>query len=278
MRIRRAFVDVPDGQAHCRLLGDPSLPALVALHGSPGSGYSLMPLAQHLATGRHVIALDTLGNGDSSPAGVAEPDIAYLAEAHMAAIDALGLDRFDLYGHHTGAALCTELSIRHAGRIGRIVMDGVSVFEPGESAGLLAHDHAPDIVPDMAGTQFAAAWTMVRDAHVFWPWWDRRVESLRGLGLPDAGYLHGEALEVLKASRTYYHSYRAALRYPKRERLKLVRNPVLVTCCPTDQLFAHRESAASLIPGAVCEVSPERQTEQDRAACAALMLAFLDAR
>ena len=59
--MKRGFVDVPDGQAHYRALGDPARPALVMLHGSPGSGYSLMPLARHLARGRHVVAIDTLG-------------------------------------------------------------------------------------------------------------------------------------------------------------------------------------------------------------------------
>jgi pimeloyl-ACP methyl ester carboxylesterase len=275
-KIRRGFVDVPDGQVHCRTLGDPASPTLVMLHGSPGSGYSLMPLARHLASRLHVVALDTLGNGDSSPARVAEPDIAYLAAAHMAAIDALAISRFHLYGYHTGAAIATELSIRHAERIGAIVLDGLSVFDPSESGNLLANDHAPDIVPDLDGTQLMRVFSMVRDAHLFWPWWNRQADNRRELGLPSAAYLHGETLEVLKASRSYFKSYRAALGYPKRQRLPLMRNPVLVVACPTDQLFSHREAGAALIPGAVTAVSPERSTEQDLAAAAQMMIGFLD--
>lgn len=273
--IRRGFVDLAEGQAHYRTCGDHNLPPLVMFHGSPGSSYSLVPLMRHLAAGRRVVAIDTLGNGDSSPTAMTEPEIADLADAHWRAIAGLGLRHVDLYGYHTGAAICAELSIRHGDGIRRIVLDGVSVFDPSDSSDLLTHDHAPDILVDLDGTQLMAAWSMVRDAHLFWPWWDRRADHRRALGLPSAEYLHGEVIEVLKACRTYFRSYRAALRYPKRQKLPQIRNPVLVTACPTDQLFGHMEAAAALIPDARKAVSPERGSEADLAATARLMLDFL---
>ena len=273
--IRRGFVNVAHGQMHYRTCGDPALPALVMFHGSPGSGYSLMPLAAHLAARRHVVAIDTPGNGDSTPLDAPAPSIAELAGAHWQAIEALRLRTVDLYGYHTGAAICTELSIGHGDHVRRIVMDGLSVFDPAESGRLVDRDHAPPIAVDHDGTQFATAWSMVRDAHLFWPWWDRHREARRDLGLPSAGYLHGEVLEVLKASGTYQRSYLAALRYPKRERLPQVRNPVLVTACPSDQLFGHLDRGAALIPSARRQVSPER-VEDGGAAAAAMMLDFLE--
>jgi pimeloyl-ACP methyl ester carboxylesterase len=271
--VRRGFVDVAHGQMHYRTCGDPSLPALVMFHGSPGSGYSLMPLARHLATHRHVVALDTPGNGDSTPVPQEQPEIADLADAHWQAIEALGFGSVDLYGYHTGAAICTELSIHHHAHIGRIVMDGLSVFDPTESSALVGSNHAPVIPVDHEGTQFARALTMVRDAHLFWPWWDHRAQALRGLGLPSAEYLHGEVLEVLKACGTYCRSYLAALRYSKKSRLPLMRNPVLVTACPSDQLYGHLDKGADLIPGARRAISPERA--DDAEAAAQMMLDFL---
>lgn len=274
-RIKRQFVDVPHGQIHIRSCGDPALPVLVMFHGSPGSGYSLVPLMRHLAAGRHVLAFDTPGNGDSTPLTVENPRIEDIAAAHAAALRALGLEQVDIYGYHTGAAISTELSITEPGRIRRIIMDGVSVFDPGQRAGLLGNDHAPDIPVDLDGTQFARAWSMVRDAHLFWPWWDRRAEKRRALGLPSADYLHGEVIEVLKACRTYFKSYRAALNYPKREKLPLVRHPTLVCACPTDQLYDHLDQAALLIPGSTKCVTPERSNEEDLAGAASMMLDFL---
>ncbi|MBM3571134.1 MAG: alpha/beta hydrolase [Alphaproteobacteria bacterium] len=186
------------------------------------------------------------------------------------------MDRFDIYGYHTGAAICTELSGRHHDRIKRIVLDGVSVFSPDARANLLGNNHAPDIPIDLNGTQLMAAWTMARDAHLFWPWWQRGAENIRGLGLPSAEQLHGEVLEVLKACRTYYKSYRAALNYPKRERLPRIKNPTLVTAAPKDQLRDHMDEAIKLIPGARKIDTPERHTAAGLAQAAKIMLDFLD--
>ena len=275
-RVDRQFVSIAEGQAHLRLCGDPGLPPLVMLHGSPGSSYSLVPLMQALSVKRRVYAIDTLGNGDSSPAAMEVPDIPCLADAHARVIDALGLGQVDLYGYHTGASICTELSGTRPDRVRRIIMDGVSVFDPGASADLLANDHAPPIPIDYEGSQLLKAWSMVRDAHLFWPWWNRGAANRRALGLPSVEYLHFEVLEVLKAPETYYKSYRAALNYPKREKLPRVANPTLVCGCPSDQLFDHMERAAALIPGSRLAVTPERTDAAGLRATADIMLQFLD--
>lgn len=274
--ITRGFVDVGECQMHYRACGDPAAPVLVMSHGSPGSSFSLVPLMRHLAAGRRVIAFDTMGNGDSSPTATDRPEIADLAEGHMRAIDALGLRDVDLYGYHTGTAISTEIAIARPDRVRRLVLEGVSVFDPSDRANLFDNDHAPDIVPDLSGTHLMAAWSMVRDAHLFWPWWDRRAAARRPLGLPDAAYLTGETIEVLKASRTYHRSYNAALRYPKRERLPLITQPTLVAAGPSDQLFDYLETARDLVPGARATALPEPTEEANRPAIAAQYLAFLD--
>lgn len=276
MDVRRYFVDVGDRQALYRSLGDPALPPLVMFHGSPGSSFSLMPLARHLAAGRRIVALDTPGNGDSSPAPMDEPTIGDYAEMHLAAIDAIGLETVDLYGYHTGASIAIELSIRHPDRVRRIVLDGVSLFDAAAQRHLLGNDHAPHIVPDHEGSQLSRAFIMVRDAWIFWPWWARGGDKLRGLGLPDTRYLHDEVLEVLKSVSTYHLSYRAALRYPKHEQLPKVPVPALVAACPSDQLYEYLDKVAALIPGARKAETPGATTEAERAKTAEMFLAFLD--
>lgn len=273
--ITRGFVDVDEGQLHYRACGDPSAPVLVMSHGSPGSSFSLEPLMRHLAAGRRVVAFDTMGNGDSTPTRTERPTIADLADGHMRAMDALGLGVVDLYGYHTGTAISTEIAIARPDRVRRLVLEGVSVFDPTDRANLFDNDHAPDIAPDLSGTHLLAAWSMVRDAHLFWPWWDRRASARRPLGLPDAATLTRETIEVLKASQTYHRSYNAALRYPKRERLPLITQPVLVAAGPSDQLFGYLETARDLIPGARATALPEPTEERNRSAIAAEFLAFL---
>ncbi len=276
--IKRGFVDIAEGQAHYRTCGDANARVLVMFHGSPGSSFSLTPLMRHLGRGRRVIALDTLGNGDSSPHANDTPEIRDLADAHMRAIDALGLKEYDLYGYHTGTSISTEISIARPKQVRRVVLEGVSVFSGGDQANLFANNHAPDIPLDLSGTHLIAAWTMVRDAHLFWPWWDRSAGARRTLGLPSPAYLTTEMIEVLKASRTYFKSYNAALRYPKRERLPLIKHPTLIAACPSDQLFGFLDVAQSLVPNSRKVVTPDPHKDEDAAEAACIMLAFLNER
>ncbi|MSP66571.1 MAG: alpha/beta hydrolase [Alphaproteobacteria bacterium] len=261
MRLRRGFADVSFGQIHYRTAGEgrPGVP-LVMFHGSPGSSFSLHPLVARMGETRRVIGPDTPGNGDSTPHPKAAPEIADLAQAHAEAIQALRLGPVDLYGFHTGASIAIELSIQRPALVRRMILDGCSLFDASAQAHLLNHDHAPVLAPDLDGTQLLRAWHMVRDAHVFWPWWGREQEHLRGIGLPSADYLHQEALEVLKALSTYDRSYRAALRYPKRERLPKVAVPTLCAAAPNDMLLPYLDEVARLIPGAEKARTPANVT------------------
>lgn len=272
---RRRFVDVSHGQMHLRSAGDPGLPPLVMFHPAPATGYTLLPLARHLAAGRHVILVDTAGNGDSAPLPQADIGVAELAAAHWEVIEGLGLGTVDLYGSHTGASICAELSIGYGDRIRRVVMDGLSVFEQDDIDNLIDHEHAPPIMPDLDGTQLAKVWSMIRDAWLFWPWWDRRQATRRALDLPAADVLHNETIEFLKGCTTYHHNYNAGICYPKRARLPLVRNPVLVTACPSDQFVDHLERGVALMPGARAQLTPDRDKDGG-AEAAALMLGFLN--
>ena len=253
IKVRRGFVGIAEGQVHYRAAGlasdHPTWPTLVMLHASPGSARALEPLLRAFGASRHAIALDTLGNGDSAPPAPADPDIAYYADAHLRAMDALGLGRVDLYGAHTGATMAIEIARRQPQRLRRMVLDGVSLFEGPEQEMLIANQ-APELRADLEGTQLLKVWHMVRDARLFWPWWDRRAGARRPLGLPSAESLHDGALEILKSIGTYHLSYRAALRYAKRAALREVGVPTLVACAADDMLLPYLDQVADCVPGA----------------------------
>lgn len=246
--IRRGFVDVAEGQVAYRRAGTAAGVTLVMLHASPGSSKMLEPLVDALGARRTVVAPDTLGNGDSSPPAQSVPTIFDFADATLRAIDALGLDRVDLYGTHTGASIAMEIAIAHPERVRRLVLDGIGLYAPAEQRELLAV-YAPEIVPDHNGSQLNWAWHFCRDQFVFWPWFKRDREHVRATGLPPAGELHAMVVEVLKAIGTYHLSYRAAFRHPKHERLPLLRVPTLVCCDPGDMLFAALDGVVALVPG-----------------------------
>lgn len=248
VRIARGFADIDEGQVHYRQAGQsrPGQLPLVMFHASPGSSRTLEPLMQVLAARRRVIALDTLGNGDSCAPAPDDPDLAYFANAHLRALTALGIDRFDAWGAHTGANIACEIGIENADRVRSVTIDGIGLYSAQEQADLLAH-YLPQVPIDTQGSQFHVLWNFVRDAYLFWPWYRQDSAHRRPIGLPAAGDLHDKAVEVFKAARTFHLSYRAALRYPKADRLPLLKVPTLVTCARGDMLHTYLEAVCALV-------------------------------
>ena len=162
-RIRRAFVALDDAEIHYRHAGTRAdgpadgavgsdgrpLP-LVLVHASPASSLGLVPLIRAFATDRHVVAPDTVGNGDSTGEIPDGAPIAWFAQRLADALERIGLARYDLYGTHTGASLATELALRHPGRVGALVLDGVGLYPPDFQRELLER-YAPEIRPDPHG-------------------------------------------------------------------------------------------------------------------------------
>jgi pimeloyl-ACP methyl ester carboxylesterase len=245
------------------------------LHPSPGSAKMLEPLIGALGAGRHVLATDTLGNGDSAPPAADAPGITYFADAHLRALDALGLERFDLYGSHTGANIACEIAIGHPTRVRRLILDGISLYTAEERAEMLAR-YAPGVTLDQNGTQLHWIWHFVRDVYLFWPWYKRDAAHRRDLGLPSAEALHEKVVEVLKAATTYHIPYRAAIAYDKEARLPLVGVPTLLACAEQDMFMEYFERVKALMPAARPAVTRGTASPEALAATASLFAAFLD--
>jgi pimeloyl-ACP methyl ester carboxylesterase len=198
----------------------------------------------------------------------------FFAAAHMDAIDALGLQQFDLYGGHTGGNLACEIAIAHPNRVGAMILDGMSLYTDEERAEMLEH-YAPPLHITDDGRHLIWLWSFIRDAYLFWPWYKRDAAHVRGVGLPSPDALHDKFVEVVKAARTYRVSYNAAFTYPKAARLPLVRTPTLLACAETDMLLPYLEQVARLMPHARKLITKTRPAEAARAS-EAEMVAFLD--
>lgn len=289
-RIRRAFVALDDAEIHYRHAGTRAdgpadgavgsdgrpLP-LVLVHASPASSLGLVPLIRAFATDRHVVAPDTVGNGDSTGEIPDGAPIAWFAQRLADALERIGLARYDLYGTHTGASLATELALRHPGRVGALVLDGVGLYPPDFQRELLER-YAPEIRPDPHGGHVAWAWHFVRDTYLFWPWYRLDREHRRGIGLPSPEVLHAKVVEVLKAVRTYHHSYRAAMAYDKRARIPELAVRTLAACARDDMLSRYFDELASLVPGGQAAWLDGIATPEAAARTADRLRAFFDAR
>lgn len=280
VQILRGFVSIAEGQAHYRSAGTNATGAardgqrarpLWMIHASPASSLTLVAMMREFAGSRPVFAPDTLGNGDSAAPGTAEPDIAYYADSSLRVMDALGIEKVDLYGSHTGAHIVTEMAIAHPDRFGRMILDGIAMFSAQDKADFLAN-YAPAITPDSFGSQFHWAWHFVRDQGWFFPYFRRDAAHLRGVAPPSTEVTHDLTVEVLKSVRTYHHAYRAAFAHPDADRLPLVRLPTLVMADESDPLKVGVDRAAALLPGAKRWICSNLSTAQK----VALLTGFLD--
>ena len=266
-KVRRGLVDVSGGQIHYREAGANGATPLILIHASPGSARSLEPLMRALAPNRHVIAPDTMGNGDSSGDMPHQPEIPFFADRTVEALDQLGLASFNLYGTHTGGSVAADIAIRYPTRVRRLILDGIGLYDDDLQAELLER-YAPAMKPDLHGAHITWAWHFVRDTYMFWPWYRTDATHRRSLGLPPPEVLHDKVMDVLKAIETYHLSYRAAFRFDKRRHFPLIRVPTLAACAENDMLSRWHDEFAGLIPNAVKAVIPPVTTDPDRAAAA----------
>jgi pimeloyl-ACP methyl ester carboxylesterase len=254
-QVFRSFLSLDDRQIHYRSSGLPieaqteRLPLCMA-HASPGSSFSLVPLMRELAQGRAVFAPDMEGNGDSDPPLESEPEIAWYAERLARALDALNLDRVDLYGSHTGAQLACEFALMFPDRVGRLVFDGIALFPDAARSDFLAN-YAPAMQPDDYGRHYLWAYGFMRDQFIHFPHFRRDVAHRRTVGdVPPAEVLHRYTMEVLKALQTYHLAYHAAFRHRVEQRLPHLKPKSLVLSVEGDPLDIYAEEACALLPAA----------------------------
>lgn len=244
--IKRGFVDLPHGQMHYRHAGEGA--PLLALHASPGSSRQILGLIGEFASTNRVLAPDTPGNGDSVALFDREPTIVDLAGAMERFLDAVQVDKVDLYGSHTGAAIAAELAILAPSRINAVVLDGVSQMAPDELEDILAN-YAFPFPADRDGAYLARVFQFCRDQYLFFPWYDRTRRGRRDNGLGSAADIHAWVVEVLKANETYHLNYRAAFKWDAEGRLPLLTRPTLLTAGENDPLLESTEQLAAVLPG-----------------------------
>ena len=126
------FVDTGELRVHAVIGGEG--PPLLLIHGWPQTWYAWRLLMPELARDFQVIAIDQRGLGlsDKPHDGY---DIATLARDAVGVMDALGHDRFAVYGTDTGMPIAYAMAADFPDRVDRIavsesLMPGVSLSPP----------------------------------------------------------------------------------------------------------------------------------------------------
>jgi pimeloyl-ACP methyl ester carboxylesterase len=133
--VRPFYTPSPWGWTHGVAAGPPlrrGARPLVLLHLMPFSSAWFRPL-QLAMPARPTLAFDLAGSGGSSPPPGPVAFEAY-ARPIIAALDQLGVGRFDLLGYHTGAGVAAVMANALGARVGRLILAGIPLFDAAERA------------------------------------------------------------------------------------------------------------------------------------------------
>jgi pimeloyl-ACP methyl ester carboxylesterase len=229
--IDRAFVRIAEGLVHLRkVVGDPGQRPLCLIHLSPASSQQMEPLMGALRRSGFtapILAPDTLGNGDSARPAPPAPDIAYFADSLARVLDALEVERVDVFGSHTGGRIGCEFAHLHPDRIGRLVIDGIIEYSQ-EQRDEFARRYTPPIAPDAFGTHLIWAFNYSRNQHLFYPWFEEDAAHRLARDVPSPQELHRSTMDILKSLDSYSLAYQAAFHYAADTKVPALECPTLL--------------------------------------------------
>jgi pimeloyl-ACP methyl ester carboxylesterase len=125
--VTRHFAETDLGVVHYASAGagDPVL----LLHQTPRSWDEYAQVIPLLARRFRVIAMDSLGFGDSARPPGEELTIELLGRGAIALLDALGIERTAIVGHHTGGIVGLEIAASHDTRVTRAVLSSTPLID-----------------------------------------------------------------------------------------------------------------------------------------------------
>ncbi|HWX63624.1 alpha/beta hydrolase [Bradyrhizobium sp.] len=219
MQIKRRFVPTKRARIHVAIAGQGE--PLLLLHQTPRSWDEFRDALPLLGQHYHVIAMDTVGFGDSDALPADEDSIESWAACAFDLLDALGVTQVVPVGHHTGAAIAIEMAAACPERVRALVLSAPPFVDAARRAA------APKKVIDEASADSDGS-------HLLELWRMRQPYYPAG----DAELLERFMIDALKAGRLAAEGHRAVGRYVMETRLPLVTCPTLVIA-PTADPHAH---------------------------------------
>lgn len=214
--IEHRFVDVPAGTIHCVSAGS-GLPVLL-LHQTPRSWDEYRDVLPRLAGRYRAVAIDTLGYGDSSKPPLGNDSIERWAAAAVGALDALGIERFAVVGHHTGAVVATEIAAAWPDRVEAAVLSASALVDAAFRARHAKPSRIDNVARHVDGSHLTALWRIRQ------PWYPEG----------DIDLLERFVVDAVKAGPRAAEGHAVVARYVMETRLPLIRCPVLVIAPTAD--------------------------------------------
>ncbi len=254
--IRRSFVETRLGTVHVASCGE-GLPVLL-LHQTPRSWDEYRDVLPLLGKQVRAIAMDTPGFGDSPALPDASPSIEAWAGVAIALLDACGIDRACVVGHHTGAVIGLEMAAQAPSRVAALVLSSCPMVDAARRrnhASKIAIDTAE---PDPAGAHLQRLWAQRR------PFYPAGATELLDRYIVDA----------IRCGAMAAEGHRVVNRYKMEDRIGRVRAPTLVIgatddphAFPATPLVAAAIGGASVveIPGGMVPLPDQKPAEFSQA-------------
>ena len=205
---KRAFLVTPDGQIHYIVAGAGE--PILLLHQTPTSGDEYADMIPILARTNLVIAMDTMGYGDSDT-----PPRQYSIEDYARTVpmllDELGLQRVTLVGHHTGSFIAAEVAASYPERVDRLVMSGFFNMDAAERERTAQSGVWVQWYPEADGSHLVKIWSGAM----------KRSRD-------DLDRAHRNLMNVLRAGTTSEYGHWAVGSWHQEERLPLIQAPTLL--------------------------------------------------
>ena len=129
--IKKAYLSLPIGQIHYRTNDCEDGIPLILLHRTPSSSIMYEPIIREMFHDRPLYAIDTPGFGSSfDPNG--NPDMKDYRDWMCESIDALGIEKFHIYAHHTGTHIAAEIANEWKDRTLSLILNGVAYLDEDE--------------------------------------------------------------------------------------------------------------------------------------------------
>lgn len=240
--IDRHFVRVGDRRVHYRTAG--SGPPLLLVHQSPRSSAEYEPVMRQWSQRFTCIAPDSPGFGQSDPLPDT-PEVEDFADATVAFMDAVGLERTAAYGFHSGAIILVTAAKRHPARFAALAAGGYAVWTPAEQA-LFSQAYLPPFVPQPYGEHLTWLWARILEQSWFFPWFDARPETRLSRPTDDPVAVDAVVREMLASGDAYRAGYGAVIRANRDVPADASGPPVLIAAYDGDPLQAHIDRLGEL--------------------------------
>jgi pimeloyl-ACP methyl ester carboxylesterase len=247
-KVERRFVEVAGRRVHYRRVGIG--PPVVMMHASPANSEMLLGEMHAAAAHFTCYAFDMPGFGDSDPLPEGAAGVRELAEATVAAMQALALPPCPVFGTHSGSALALEIGANWPDAVTGLVLEGVPLFTEAETAELF-QNYFITFPPSPLGAHFTSTWVRFRDQFTWFPWPSRNVNRLNAIDRPAPADIQHWMMMYFRGFRTSMPSYRAICHHGAAlyQAAQALTRPAVYMASAEDMLFPHLDRLPPLKEG-----------------------------